>query len=146
MRDRPVHRWARGAPGGARSRPCGAAQRSCAGSGPLPRAGAQLPVHYVLLLGGVAGAAAAGLRRMPRWGGERVVGGVLPRISVGTWGLCARLCLGVFGGPRMVRTFRFRPQTTKAHRPRFETLVRTMSLRDSPATSLHGSGAMQNRE
>ncbi len=27
------------------------------------------------------------------WGGDRVVGGVLPRISVGTWGLCARLCL-----------------------------------------------------
>jgi hypothetical protein len=57
-------------PGGARSRPCGAAQRSCAGSGPLPRAGSQLPVDCVLLLGGVAGAAAAGLRRMPRgrWG------------------------------------------------------------------------------
>ena len=34
------------------------------------------------------------------WGGERVVGGVLPRISVGTWGLCARLCLVlVCGGP-----------------------------------------------
>ena len=31
--------------------------------------------------------------RRDRWGGERVVGGVLPRISVGTWGLCARLCL-----------------------------------------------------
>ena len=28
-----------------------------------------------------------------RWGGERVVGGVLPRIGIGTWGLCARLCL-----------------------------------------------------
>ncbi len=27
------------------------------------------------------------------WGGERVVGGVLSRMSVGTWGLCARLCL-----------------------------------------------------
>ncbi len=27
------------------------------------------------------------------WGGERVVGGVLPRISIGTWGLCAHLCL-----------------------------------------------------
>ena len=27
------------------------------------------------------------------WGGERIVGGVLPRISIGTWGLCARLCL-----------------------------------------------------
>ncbi len=27
------------------------------------------------------------------WGGERVVGGVVPRISVGTWGLCDRLCL-----------------------------------------------------
>ncbi len=55
--------------GGARSRPWGAAQRSCAGSGPLPRAGVQLPVDCVLLLGGVAGAA-AGLRRMPRgrWG------------------------------------------------------------------------------
>ena len=33
------------------------------------------------------------------WGGERVVGGVLPRISVGTWGLCVRLCLVlVYGG------------------------------------------------
>ena len=28
-----------------------------------------------------------------QWSGERVVGGVLPRISIGTWGLCARLCL-----------------------------------------------------
>jgi hypothetical protein len=27
------------------------------------------------------------------WGGDRVVGGVLPRISIGTWGLKARLCL-----------------------------------------------------
>jgi hypothetical protein len=53
--------------GGAREarRPCGAAQRSCAGAGPLPLAGAQLPVDCVLLLWGVAGAA-AGLRRMPR--------------------------------------------------------------------------------
>ena len=59
-----------GGGGGARSRPCVAAQRSCAVSGPLPRAGEQLPVDCVLLLGGVAGAAAAGLRRMPRgrWG------------------------------------------------------------------------------
>ena len=31
--------------------------------------------------------------RRDLWGGERVVGGVLPHISVGTWGLCARLCL-----------------------------------------------------
>ena len=53
-------------PVGARSRPCGAAQQSCACSGPLPRAGAQLPVDCFLLLGGVAGAAAAGLRRMLR--------------------------------------------------------------------------------
>jgi hypothetical protein len=50
-----------GGGGGARSRPCGAAQRSCAGSGPLPRAGTQLPVDCALLLGRVAGAAAAGL-------------------------------------------------------------------------------------
>ena len=35
-----------------------------------------------------------------RWGGERVVGGVLPRISVGTWGLCARLCLVLVCGGR----------------------------------------------
>jgi hypothetical protein len=27
------------------------------------------------------------------WGGERIVGGVLPRINIGTWGLCDRLCL-----------------------------------------------------
>jgi hypothetical protein len=27
------------------------------------------------------------------WGGECIVGGVLPRISIGTWGLCDRLCL-----------------------------------------------------
>jgi hypothetical protein len=31
--------------------------------------------------------------RRDLWGGDRVVGGVLPRISIGTWGLCARLCL-----------------------------------------------------
>ena len=98
----------------------------------------------VLLLGGVAGAAAAGLRRMPSgqwglqsgaaligirldvgslptrsssmtvtgcrlggfpvrrdwWGGERVVGGVLPRISDDTWGLCVRLCLVLVCGGR----------------------------------------------
>jgi hypothetical protein len=34
------------------------------------------------------------------WGGERVVGGVLPRISIGTWGLCARLCLVLVCGGR----------------------------------------------
>jgi hypothetical protein len=28
-----------------------------------------------------------------QWGGESVVGGVLPRINIGTWGLCDRLCL-----------------------------------------------------
>jgi hypothetical protein len=28
-----------------------------------------------------------------QWGGERVVGGVIPRISIGTWGLKASLCL-----------------------------------------------------
>jgi hypothetical protein len=28
-----------------------------------------------------------------RWGGERIVGGVLPRINMGTWGLCDCLCL-----------------------------------------------------
>ena len=52
-------------PGGARSLSCGASQRSYSCDGPLPRAGAQLPVDCVLLLGGVTGAA-AGLRRMPR--------------------------------------------------------------------------------
>jgi hypothetical protein len=31
--------------------------------------------------------------RRDQWGGERVVGGVLPRISIGAWGLCDRLCL-----------------------------------------------------
>ena len=39
------------------------AQRSCAG--PLPRAGAQLPVDCVLLLGGVAGVVAACNRGPP---------------------------------------------------------------------------------
>jgi hypothetical protein len=39
-------------PGAARSRPCGEAQRSCVIDGPLPRAGVQLPVDCVLLLGG----------------------------------------------------------------------------------------------
>ncbi len=34
------------------------------------------------------------------WGGEHVVGGVLPRISVGTWGLCARICLVLVCGGR----------------------------------------------
>jgi hypothetical protein len=28
-----------------------------------------------------------------QWGGERIKGGVLPRISIDTWGLCDRLCL-----------------------------------------------------
>jgi hypothetical protein len=49
LRRRGGRRRGRG-PVGARSRSCGAAQRSCAGSGPLPRAGAQLPVDCVLLL------------------------------------------------------------------------------------------------
>jgi hypothetical protein len=31
--------------------------------------------------------------RRDLWGGERVVGGVLPRISIGTWGLKARICV-----------------------------------------------------
>ena len=41
-----------GETGMARIRPCVAAQRSCAGDGHLPRAGAQIPLDYVLLLGG----------------------------------------------------------------------------------------------
>ena len=67
LRRRGGRRRRRG-PGAARSRPCGAARRSCAGAGPLPRAGAQFPVDCFLLLGGVAGAG-AGRRRMPpsRW-------------------------------------------------------------------------------
>jgi hypothetical protein len=52
-------------PGAARHRPCDAALRSCAYAGRLPRAGAQLAVDCVLLLGGLAGAG-EGLRRMPR--------------------------------------------------------------------------------
>ena len=40
-----------------RERERGVAQRSCAGSGPFPRAWSQLPVDCVLLLGGMAGAA-----------------------------------------------------------------------------------------
>ena len=27
------------------------------------------------------------------WGGDRIVGGVVPRINIGKWGLCDRLCL-----------------------------------------------------
>ena len=38
--------------------------------------------------------------RRDRCGGERVVGRVLPRISIGTWGLCARLCLVLVCGGR----------------------------------------------
>jgi len=38
--------------------------------------------------------------RRDLWGGESVVGGVLPRISVGTWGLCASLCLVLVCGGR----------------------------------------------
>ena len=41
-----------GGGGGDRSWPCVAAQRSCAGAGPLLRAGAQLPVDCISLLGG----------------------------------------------------------------------------------------------
>ncbi len=35
-----------------------------------------------------------------QWGGERVVGGVLPRIIIGTWGLCDCLCLVLVCGGR----------------------------------------------
>jgi hypothetical protein len=38
--------------------------------------------------------------RRDQWGGDRLVGGVLPHISVGTWGLCARLCLVLVCGGR----------------------------------------------
>jgi hypothetical protein len=58
-------RWRGRAPGEARCRPCGVATRSCDCVGPLPRAGAQLAVDCVLLLGEVAGAG-AGRRLMPR--------------------------------------------------------------------------------
>jgi hypothetical protein len=118
--------------GVARSRPCGAAQQSCAGAGPLPRAGAQLWTAsfcwggWLVLLwgcdacravcGGLQSEAALIDVRLdvgslpPRsssptvaggklggfsfgrdwWGGECIVGGV-PRINIGTWGLCDRL-------------------------------------------------------
>ncbi len=136
LRQRGGLRWGLG-PGGARSRQCVEVHRSCACSGPLPRAGAQFPVDCLLLLGGVAGAAlrdcdacqavSGGLQSgahligfrldvwsLPassssqtvtgcrlggflvgrdQWGGERVVGGVLPRISIVTWGLKNGLCL-----------------------------------------------------
>ena len=36
------------------------------------------------------------------WGGERIVGGVVPRINIGTWGLCDRLCPGLSVGAGMV--------------------------------------------
>ncbi len=47
---------------------------------------------------GVAGVAGAGgwgqaNRKRDWWGGERVMGGVLPSINIGTWGPCDRLCL-----------------------------------------------------
>ena len=51
LRRRVGQRRGRGT-GEVRSRPCGASQRSCAGAGPLPLAGDQLPVDCVLLLGG----------------------------------------------------------------------------------------------
>ena len=51
LRLRGGHRRGRG-PVAACSRQCGSAWRSCDGAGPLPRAGAQLPVDCVLLLGG----------------------------------------------------------------------------------------------
>jgi len=125
-----------GGGGWARSRPCGAAQRSCAGAGPLPRAGAQ-PLwtasycwgEWLVLLRGYYACRAVGgglqseaalidvrldVGSLPSrsssptvagcwlgefsvgrawWGGERVVGGVLSCINIGTWGLCDRLCL-----------------------------------------------------
>jgi hypothetical protein len=120
--------------GVARIRPCGAAQRSCAGAGHLPRAGAQLWTASFCWGGWLVrcGAATHAERSVtacnseaalidvrldvgslpPRsssptvagcrlggfsvgrdwWGGERIVGGV-PRINIGTWGLCDCLCL-----------------------------------------------------
>jgi hypothetical protein len=41
-----------------------------------------------------------GHARRDWWGGELIVGGVLPRISLGTWGLCACLCLVLVCGGR----------------------------------------------
>jgi hypothetical protein len=38
--------------------------------------------------------------RRDQWGGERIVGGVLPCISIGTWSLCACLCLVLVCGGR----------------------------------------------
>ena len=61
--------------------------RSCTGcAGPLPLAGAQLPVDCVLLLGGVAGAA-AGLRRMPRGRWRSAIRGPPSSASASTSGL-----------------------------------------------------------
>ncbi len=120
-----------GGGGGDRSWPCVAAQRSCAGAGPLLRAGAQLPVDCISLLGGgwlvllrgcdACLAVCGGLQSeaalidvrldvgslAPRsssptvagcwlggfsvgrdwWGGERVVGGVLPALTLAL-GVC----------------------------------------------------------
>jgi hypothetical protein len=53
---------------------------------------------------GGAGSGGGGARvrlfpvRRDWWGGECDVGGVLPRISIGTWGLCDCLCLVLSAG------------------------------------------------
>ena len=73
-------------PDGARRLPCGAAWRSCAGAGPLPRAGTQLAVDCVLLLGGVTGAG-AGRRRITHGRWRPAIGGRPRRESASTSGL-----------------------------------------------------------
>jgi hypothetical protein len=62
------------APVDARRRPCGAMLWSCTCDGPLPRAGEQLDVDCILLLGGVAGAG-SGRGLMPRSQWRLAIGG-----------------------------------------------------------------------
>ena len=78
-------------PGESCSWPCGVEQRSCVGDGPLPRAGAQLPVDCVLFLRGVAGAA-AGRQHMPRSRWRPAIRGPPSSESTSTSGL-SRLVL-----------------------------------------------------
>jgi hypothetical protein len=65
------------------------------------------------------------------WGGERIVGGVLPRISIGTWGLCARVFGGeeegggVRSGPGEARTIPLF-HTISARPPKQPCMVRTL--------------------
>jgi hypothetical protein len=127
--------------GEARSRPCGAAQRSCAGAGPFPFAGAQFSLDCILLLGGggwcccgVATHAALSVEvfnsRTPSSTSSSTLGLSHPVLSRRLWlvvgwvGFLSDVIGGVRSGPGVARTMLLF-HTISARPPKQPRMVRT---------------------